>query len=156
MEIRKRLQEVRKALKINQAEFGRRIGVTRSAVCNYESGSRSIGEQVILAVCREFGVNEEWFRYGKGSPFKELPSRTLDVLAQDYKLSQNDIILIQKLLGLNPETRESIIAFMCSIADATRKDESVAEREARLLRQEADAVERGGDESSASPVTKEA
>ena len=95
MEIRKRLQEVRKALKINQAEFGRRIGVTRSAVCNYESGSRSIGEQVILAVCREFGVNEEWFRYGKGSPFKELPSRTLDVLAQDYKLSQNDIILIQ-------------------------------------------------------------
>jgi len=63
-----RLYAVRKDKKLNQEEFGKKIGVTRSAICNYESGTRPIGEQVILAVCREFKVNELWMRHGIGKP----------------------------------------------------------------------------------------
>ena len=66
MEIGRRIFDLRKHLGLNQADFGKRIGVTRSAVCNYENGSRSIGEQVVLAICREFNVSETWLRTGSG------------------------------------------------------------------------------------------
>lgn len=66
MNIGQRVFDLRKQVGLNQAEFGKRIGVTRSAICNYENGSRSIGEQTILSICREFNVNEAWLRTGEG------------------------------------------------------------------------------------------
>ncbi len=69
MEIGNRIFDVRKKTGLNQADFGKRIGVTRSAICNYENGSRSVGEQVILSICREFNVSEEWLRTGSGEMF---------------------------------------------------------------------------------------
>lgn len=65
-----RLYAIRKDQKLNQGDFGKRLGVTRSAICNYEGGTRPIGEQIILAVCREFSVDELWMRHGIGVPYK--------------------------------------------------------------------------------------
>ena len=48
LDMKERLNLVRKRKGFNQEEFGKRIGVTRSAVCNYESGTRPISDQVIL------------------------------------------------------------------------------------------------------------
>ena len=73
MEIGRRIFDLRKHLGLNQSDFGKRIGVTRSAVCNYENGSRSIGEQVILAICREFNVSETWLRTGSGDMQTQQP-----------------------------------------------------------------------------------
>lgn len=64
MEIGERLREIRQTHNLNQEEFGKRIGVTRSAICNYENGTRPISDQIILAVCREYGVSEMWLREG--------------------------------------------------------------------------------------------
>ena len=67
--INRRLKDLRNNLRINQADFGRRIGVTGSAVSMWESGDRGIPESAILSICREFGVNEVWLRTGEGDPF---------------------------------------------------------------------------------------
>jgi transcriptional regulator with XRE-family HTH domain len=75
LEINHRIFDLRKEVGLNQFEFGKRIGVTRSAICNYENGSRSVGEQVILAICREFNISEEWLRTGVGEMFVQ-QSRT--------------------------------------------------------------------------------
>ena len=40
LEINHRIFDLRKEVGLNQFEFGKRIGVTRSAICNYENGSR--------------------------------------------------------------------------------------------------------------------
>ena len=35
----------------------------------YETGIRSPSDAIIVSICREFGVNEEWLRTGKGEMF---------------------------------------------------------------------------------------
>lgn len=83
-----RLYAIRKDKKLNQKEFGERIGVTRSAICNYEGGSRPIGEQVILAVCRAFSVNELWMRSGVGEPYVSQRNNLIEQLINEQKCSK--------------------------------------------------------------------
>lgn len=64
-----RIRELRKTLDLNQDEFGKKIGITNTAVSKLEKGERNITEQVILSICREFNVNEEWLRTGDGDMF---------------------------------------------------------------------------------------
>ena len=87
MEIRERLLLVRKSKKLNQTDFAKAIGVTGSAICNYENGTRPIGNQVIRAVCREFQINEEWLRSGVGEMDSPEPSSVVGDLIETYKLN---------------------------------------------------------------------
>ena len=67
MEIGDRLNYLRENhLKISQEEFGKKIGVSRFSISNYESGKRNLTERVITDICREFDVNEIWLRTGEG------------------------------------------------------------------------------------------
>ena len=120
MSINERLLLVRKSAKLNQETFGRRIGVTRSAICNYENGSRPISEQVILAVCREFDVNGEWLRTGSGEMMNAAPSSVLDALAREYGLRQKDYVLIEKLVKMSQAERDGIFRFMQDVVDGAR------------------------------------
>lgn len=70
-----RLKELRSALGITLEEFGRKVGITRSAVGRLEKGERNLTEQMILSICREFDVNENWLRTGEGEMFEQLTER---------------------------------------------------------------------------------
>lgn len=67
-----RVKEIRKALGLSMETFGGRIGVTRSAISRIESGVVNVTNQNVTAICREFGVNEEWLRTGSGDMFEEM------------------------------------------------------------------------------------
>lgn len=67
-----RIRELRKALNLNQTDFGERIGTKQSTIAGYENGSRQPIDAVITAICREFDVNEEWLRTGSGPMFREI------------------------------------------------------------------------------------
>ena len=67
-----RIKALRKALSLNQTDFGSKIGVKQSAVAAYESGSRNPLDSVIVSICREFGVNERWLRTGDGEMLMHL------------------------------------------------------------------------------------
>lgn len=64
-----RIKELRKALNLTQAEFGARIGVKANTITNYETGTRSPSDAVILSICREFNVNQYWLETGNGEMF---------------------------------------------------------------------------------------
>lgn len=66
-----RIKKVRlyKDINLSQEAFGKRIGVTGAAISRIESGDRGASDQIILAVCREFNVNETWLRTGEGEMF---------------------------------------------------------------------------------------
>lgn len=66
-----RVKEVRKALRLTQEKFGERIGVKKNTISQIESGINGVTDQLRLAVCREFNVNEDWLRTGEGSMFVE-------------------------------------------------------------------------------------
>ena len=61
-----RIKQIRKSNNLTQQEFASRLGVSRSGVASYESGEREPISAVIALICREFGINEDWLRYGKG------------------------------------------------------------------------------------------
>lgn len=64
-----RIKKLRKALGLNQTQFGERIGVKQNTVAVYELGRAIPSESVITLIQREFGVSEEWLRTGEGEMF---------------------------------------------------------------------------------------
>lgn len=70
-----RVRELRKTLGLSGEKFGEKIGLKRNSLSQIETGKNNLSEQSILAICREFNVNEEWLRYGTGEMFKDM---TLD------------------------------------------------------------------------------
>ena len=70
-----RIKELRKELGLSGEKFGEKIGVKKAAISKIESGVVGLSDSNILAICREFNVNEDWLRYGTGEMFKDM---TLD------------------------------------------------------------------------------
>lgn len=68
-----RIKQVRqhKDIDLSQEAFGKRLGVTGTAISRIESGNRGASDQIALAICREFHVNETWLRTGQGEMFVE-------------------------------------------------------------------------------------
>lgn len=61
--------QLRKALHLTQEEFAKKLGITGSGLSNIESGKRSLTEQMIKAICREFNVSYAWLTEGLGDMF---------------------------------------------------------------------------------------
>ena len=66
-----RIKNLRKELGLTQQAFADRLGVKRNTVGQWECGKNALTDQTILAICREFNVNEEWLRNGTGTMFIE-------------------------------------------------------------------------------------
>ena len=64
-----RIKQLRKQLKINQSEFGSRIGISRDTIANIEGNRIEIKDIYVLSICKEFNVNEDWLRTGEGEMF---------------------------------------------------------------------------------------
>lgn len=75
-----RIKQLRKMLSLTQADFGASIGVKGNTITNYETGLRTPSDSVILSICREFNVSEQWLRTGEGEPFVPL-SRDEEIMA---------------------------------------------------------------------------
>ena len=63
--IGERVRAIRKSNKLTVVAFGERIGITNPSVSNIENGKTNPSDQTIRSICREFGVNELWLRYGE-------------------------------------------------------------------------------------------
>ena len=61
-----RVKKIRKHFNLTMEKFGERLGVTRTAISNIESGNRGVTDQMARSICREFGINEIWLRTGEG------------------------------------------------------------------------------------------
>lgn len=66
-----RIKQLRKQLKINQSEFGSRIGISRDTIANIEGNRIEIKDIYVLSICKEFNVNEDWLRTGEGEMFNQ-------------------------------------------------------------------------------------
>ncbi|GAB6170043.1 hypothetical protein JCM1393_25030 [Clostridium carnis] len=75
-----RIKELRKALKLSQEEFGKKLGVTGPGISKIESGHRNCTEQMIKLICREFRVDYIWLTTGEGEMFNSSNDNTLELL----------------------------------------------------------------------------
>ena len=74
-----RIKQIRKEAGLTQVEFGEKLGVKGNTVTGYETGLRNPTDAVILSICREFSVNEDWLRTGNGEMFA--PSKKDDLIS---------------------------------------------------------------------------
>ena len=82
--MKERLKQLRKTLGITQQEFADKIGIKRNSYANYETGRNTPIDAIILSICREFDVNEDWLRNGSGEMFKERsPSEEIGYYVED-------------------------------------------------------------------------
>ena len=84
----KRIKELRKTLGLNQTEFGAKIGVGQGTVTAYETANRTPSNAVVMAICKEFGVSEQWLRDGVGEMF--IPISVEDSLARIFDSVSHD------------------------------------------------------------------
>lgn len=66
-----RIKEIRLDHALNQTDFGARVGAKQTTVAGWESGNRIPTTPALLAICREFNVNEDWLRTGAGEKYMQ-------------------------------------------------------------------------------------
>ena len=76
----KRIRQIRLDLGLSQSEFGRKIGITTSAISRIESGENSASTQTIMLICREFNINYDWLTAGQGEMFIENTEQIIKLL----------------------------------------------------------------------------
>lgn len=118
-----RIKKLRKELDLTQQKFGEHIGIKGNTVAQYELGRSNPIDAVLSLICREFNVNEEWLRTGKGEMFKPAPTDVLDQLAYKYHLSNADYVMIEKFVNLKSETRQAIFDYFQEVVTAITDDE---------------------------------
>ena len=113
-----RIKAVRRNPKINlsQEVFGAKIGVTGAAISRMESGVNNPSEQVILSICREYGVNEDWLRHGTGEMFVESTEDTLREIVRSRGLDSEDYELLREFINFSPEDRKALIRMLRQLA----------------------------------------
>lgn len=92
-----RIREIRKDNNLTQTEFGERIGVKGNTVTGYEKENRIPSDAIILSICREFNVNEDWLRTGQGEKYLRL-SRKETVAAYVGKILGGKVTPMEETL----------------------------------------------------------
>lgn len=115
-----RVREIRKSLGLSMDDFGEKLGVTKAAISRLESGERNLTEQMVRSICREFGINEEWLRTGKGEMYDnsrevELARLTKTLLAEESDSFKSR--LVAALSKLNDDQWELLAQISEKIAN---------------------------------------
>ena len=121
-----RIKELRKNLNLTMEKFGIRLGVGKTAISKLENGERNLTDLMFKSICREFNVNEEWLRTGKGEMFVSNTGNELDALVKKYNLSHGVYIFIEKLINSRPETQNAIVEFVKEVGSALSTDDVLA------------------------------
>lgn len=118
--MKNRIKQIRKEKGLTQVEFGEKIGVKGNTVTNYETGLRKPTDAVILSICREFNINEEWLRTGEGEMINIPEDCTAALVSNLLKKPEDEFYqvmleLVRTYERLSPESRRVLREFenMC-------------------------------------------
>lgn len=123
-----RIKELRKALGLNQTEFGEKIGIKQGSVAGYESGVRTPLDSVILSMCREFNVSEKWLRTGEGEMFLPVPeedevaSYVAELLEPDNPFSDLIVQVMRTYSQLDSKSQEVLLEFSRKLKESIKKE----------------------------------
>jgi transcriptional regulator with XRE-family HTH domain len=92
MPIGERLQLALKMLHLSQTDMAKKIGVDRSIIGKYITGSQKPSALFLIAIKSEFGINPEWLMEGRG-----------DMLIIEHITGNVDIDEIISILRQNPD-----------------------------------------------------
>lgn len=136
-----RIKIIRKTKGLTQADFGKRIGLTRDTIANIEGNRSEIRDVFIKAICREFHVNESWLRDGIGEMYSESPDGHADRLIKEYGLDDFAAKFVREYCTLTESEKEAVRKFVASLSESQGTSSEEAEWEdekARRVREYSD------------------
>jgi transcriptional regulator with XRE-family HTH domain len=98
----KRLKELRKALKMTQAEFAAKLEMAQNSYSKIELGENSLTEKNIKLMCLLLSVNETWLRTGEGDMF----------VSESKANSEDEQAILHMFRLLSPEMRTFVLRKM--------------------------------------------
>ena len=119
--INAQIKTLRKALKLNQAAFGDRIGLKQGAISKMELDGGTVTDQNIKLICEKFNVRREWLTEGTGEMLQETEDTLFAAFAERNHLSLDDQKLARYMLQLTSEERQKVITFILGMAESIRQ-----------------------------------
>lgn len=98
--MKNRIKQIRKEFKLNQENFGRRIGIGKTSVSKLENGENNPSDQTLLLICQEFNVNENWLRTGEGEMFQQMSEQEKLMKYTALLLKDDDSIVASAIQAL--------------------------------------------------------
>lgn len=138
MTMGERLRQLRKDnLKMTMEEFGKQIGVGKTAISSIETGVNNLSDQNIKSICKTNWngryVSEVWLRTGEGEMFVEKENDVLSALKAEYHLDDLELILVKKFVNLSEPSKRAVVNYI----------KQIAEEYADIAQKTADAVKQG-------------
>lgn len=90
MTISDRIKKVRISLGMSQEKFGAQLGASRDTINNAENGRAEIKETLVKLICKEFNVEYEWIKRGKGCMFHQSNDDDIPAMVDELMASEND------------------------------------------------------------------
>ena len=128
--MKERIKQVRSFLKMNQTEFGERVGVKQTTVAGYESGIRIPSDAVVLSICREFNISESWLRTGEGEMLDQSnPDTELAKIFGQIAGSDDDLIkaIIKSYWMLDDKDKAAVHKLVDRFLDEMNKKKTPGE-----------------------------
>lgn len=141
--IKDRIKEIRKYYKLNQEEFGEKIGVSRYVIVNIELGRVEPKELIINHICDIYSINKEWLLTGNGIMLRETKSNLLKTLAIEYDLDKIDISIIKNYMELSKGQRKNFLTLLKALSN-TPDDEKTYEEKMEQVSDELLVAEKRG------------
>lgn len=122
-EIKDRVIQARKLLGFNQESFGKKIGMTKSAISKIEVGENSLTDKNIKLICKVFAINEKWLRTGEGEMRNDNEKGYIStVIGSLGDIDKKDMEIVELYLSLDEEYRIAFRTFLKGFTDKA-KDE---------------------------------
>ena len=125
-----RLKQLRLSLNLNQEEFGKWLGISKSGVSDIESGRRKVTDQHIIMLSSH-NISEKWLRTGEGEMF--VPGSVKDEIGYfvedllDYDGKGNPIYdmiieMMKDYHDLDEKSKKIIRDYFKKVSDGIKKE----------------------------------
>ena len=95
--VNQRIKELRGKLGLNQRDFSTLLSLSGGYIAGIEVNLRKVNDRIIKLIISEFGVNEEWLRFGNGEMFmkKKTDEKAVRIISlfNDLPLHYQDVVL---------------------------------------------------------------
>ena len=101
-----RIKQVRTEAGLTQAQFAEKIGLSRNYVAMIEIGQRDPSDRTVSDICRIYGIQEDWLRYG------------LEPMRAEKSEEEQIAELVGSALNGSSRLKKAVIKMLCSRSDA--------------------------------------
>lgn len=117
--MQERLIKLRRSMGLSQEAFSEPLNLSRTAIASYEKGHRPLTDRTVADICRVYGVNEEWLRYGDGDMLKDAESREAELSSFVAKSINSDDEWLKtcavRFFKLSPQSKNTFKKFLVNI-----------------------------------------